>query len=176
MMHVTSGQRTRALEDLNSHQGKFSIGNASLSLREFVVKHFDKDYEKLSLHELRDSPVSAISGVSESDAADLQKAFGIKTVGDFATNKYVLLAQAINAFSRFSGKVLDKEFESTEFEKLREKPVSAISGISEGDAALLKKTFGIDTVAELAENKYVQIAQLATIPVSMIEFLAAASS
>ncbi len=147
-----------------------------MSIREFIIKHFDKDFEKLSLHELRDSPLSAISGVSESDAADLQKAFGIKTVGDLATNKYVLLAQAINAFSRFSGKVLDKEFESVEFEKLRDKPVSAISGISEGDAALLKKTFGIDTIAELAESKYVQIAQLATIPVSMMEFLAAASS
>jgi predicted RecB family nuclease len=147
-----------------------------LSLREFVVKYFDKDYEKLSLQRLRDSPVSAISGVSESDAANLQKTFGIKTVGDLATNRYVLLAQAINAFSRFSGKVLDKEFESSEFEKLREKPVSAISGISESDAALLKKAFGIDTIAELAENKYVQIAQLTTIPVSMIEFLAAANS
>jgi len=147
-----------------------------LSLREFVVKYFDKDYEKLSLQRLRDSPVSAISGVSESDAANLQKTFGIKTVGDLATNRYVLLAQAINAFSRFSGKVLDKEFESSEFEKLREKPVSAISGISESDAALLKKAFGIDTIAELAENKYVQIAQLTTIPVSMIEFLATANS
>ena len=146
-----------------------------MSLKEFVVKYFDRDYEKLSLKELRDSPVSAISGVSESDAADLQKAFGIRTVGDFATNRYVLLAQAINAFSRFSGKVLDKEFESAEFEKLREKPVSAISGISEGDAALLKKTFGIDTIAELAENKHVQIAQLTTIPVSMMELLGAAS-
>lgn len=146
-----------------------------MNLREFIVKYFDKAYEKRSLQELRDSPVAAISGVSESDAADLQKAFGIKTVGDLATNKYVLLAQAINAFSRFSGKVLDQEFESAEFQELRDKPVSAISGISEGDAKLLKKTFGIDTIAELAENKYVQIAQLATIPISMMELLATAS-
>ena len=147
-----------------------------MSLREFVVRYFDKAYEKLSLKELRDSPVSAISGVSESDASGLKKAFGIKTVGDFATNRYILVAQAINAFSRFSGKVLDKKFESAEFEKLREKPVMAISGISKGDAALLKKTFGIDTIGELAESKYVQIAQLTTIPVSMMELLAASSS
>lgn len=146
-----------------------------LSLQEFIVKYFDKTYEHLPLKELRDAPVSAMSGVSEADATDLEKAFGIKTVGNFATNKYVLLAQAINAFSRYSGKVLDKEFESAEFEKLREKPVSAISGISEGDAALLKKAFGIDTIGELAENKYVQIAQLTTIPVSMMELLAASS-
>jgi len=147
-----------------------------LSLREFVIKYFDKAYENLSLKELRDAPVSAISGVSETDAADLKKAFGINTVGDFATNKYVLLAQAINAFSRYSGKVLDKEFESAEFEKLREKPVYAISGISENDALLLKKAFGIDTIGELAENKYVQIAQLTTIPAAIMELLVASTS
>jgi predicted RecB family nuclease len=81
------------------------------------------------------------------------------------------LAQAINAFSKYSGKILDKEFEAAEFEELREKPVSAVSGISEGDAALLKRAFGIDTIAELAENKYVEIAQLVTIPVSLEELL-----
>lgn len=144
-----------------------------MSLREFIVKYFDKAYEQFSLKELRDAPVSAMSGVSEADAADLKKAFGINTVKDFATNKYILLAQAINAFSRYSGKVLDKEFESAEFKKLREKPVSAISGISEDDAALLRKAFGINTIAELAENKYVQIAQLTTIPVSLMELLEA---
>ena len=142
-----------------------------MSVREFVVKYFDKAYEHLSLRELRDAPVSAISGVSETDAADLKQAFGIKTVGDFATNKYILLAQAVNAFSKYSGKILDKEFEAPEFEELRNKPVSAISGISEGDAALLKRAFGIDTIAELAENKYARIAQLVTIPASIMELL-----
>jgi len=163
------------LENLNSFPDNFDAEMKRLSLREFVVKYFDKAYEHLSLRELRGVPVSAISGVSEADAADLKNAFGIKTVGDFATNKNVLLAQAINAFSRYSAKVLDKEFESTEFEKLREKPVFAISGVSEGDAALLKKAFGIDTIGELAENKYVQIAQLATIPMSLMELLEASS-
>lgn len=147
-----------------------------MSLREFIVKYFDKTYENLPLKELRDSPVSAISGVSEADATKLEKAFGIKTVGDFATNKNVLIAQAINAFSKYSGRVLDKEFESADFQKLRDKPVSAISGISESDAALLKKAFGIETIADLAENKYVQITQLATIPISMIELLASSGA
>ncbi len=131
-----------------------------MSVPEFIVKYFDKEYEKLSLEELCGAPVSAISGVSESDAADLKKAFGINTVADLAANKYVLLAQGINFFSKFSGKILDKEFEATEFKELRGKPVSAISGISENDAALLKKAFGINTIQDLAENKYVGISQL----------------
>ena len=142
-----------------------------MSAPEFVVKFFDKKYEKLSFEELCKAPVSAISGVSESDAADLKKAFGITTVEELATNKYVLLAQGINSFSKHSGKILDKEFESTEFEELRKKPVSAISGISEGDAVLLKTAFGINTIQELAENKYVMIAQLVTTLASLAKIL-----
>jgi predicted RecB family nuclease len=126
---------------------------------EFIVKFYDKAYEDKSIEELVDAPVSAISGVSDSDAVDLKEAFGIETVGDLATNGYVKLAQGITCFSGCSGQILDKAFESTEYEKLAQKPVSAISGISDNDAALLKKAFGIDTIQELAENKYVLIAQ-----------------
>lgn len=126
---------------------------------EFIVKFYDKAYEDKSIEELVYAPVSAISGVSDSDAADLKEAFGIETVEDLATNGYVKLAQGINCFSGCSGQILDKAFESTEYEKLAQKPVSAISGISDNDAALLKKAFGIDTIQELAENKYVLIAQ-----------------
>jgi predicted RecB family nuclease len=133
----------------------------------FIVKFFDKAYEEKNILELSKAPVAAISGVSESDSEDLKKAFGIKTVEDLANNKYVKLAQGINFFSTCSGEILDKEFESKEFENLAEKPVSAISGISEADSALLKKAFGIDTIRELAENKFVAIAQ-ATISLSSL--------
>jgi len=137
----------------------------------FIVKFFDKAYEDKGIVELVKAPVSAISGVSESDAEDLRKAFGIKTVEDLATNGYVRLAQGINCFSACSGQILDKEFESKEYEDLAENPVSAISGISEGDAALLKKAFGIDNIRELAENKYVLIAQATVTLTSLVQFL-----
>ena len=137
----------------------------------FIVKFFDKAYEDKSILELAKAPVAAISGVSESDAEDLKKAFGIKTVEDLATNKYVRSAQGINCFSACSGEILDREFESKEYENLAEKPVSAISGVSEGDAALLKKAFGIDTIRELAENKYVAIAQATVSLASLVQIL-----
>lgn len=137
----------------------------------FIVKFFDKAYEDENILELAKAPVAAISGVSESDAEDLKKAFGIKTVEDLATNKYVRLAQGINCFSACSGEILDREFESKEYENLAEKPVSAISGVSEGDAALLKKAFGIDTIRELAENKYVAIAQATVSLSSLVQIL-----
>lgn len=86
-----------------------------------------------------------------------------------AENKYVLLAQAINTFSKYSGKILDKEFNSAEFEDLRKKPVSTISGVSDSDATLLKNAFGINTIQDLAENKYIKIAQLVTVNSRLFE-------
>ncbi len=49
--------------------------------------------------------------------------------------------------------------------------MSAISGISESDAVLLKKAFGIDTIQELAENKYVMAAQFVTALASLAKIL-----
>jgi hypothetical protein len=53
----------------------------------------------------------------------------------------------------------DKKFEQQEFNDLAEAPVEAIQGLSESDADALKQALGIDTVRELAEHKFVRIAQ-----------------
>ncbi len=147
-----------------------------MSVREYILKSFDKEYEQKSLPELRKAPVSALSGISQNDADSLKAAFGIDTVGELALNKYVLLSQAINVFSTCSGKILDKEFNSAEFEELRKKPVSAISGVSEADATLLKNSLGINTIQDLAENKYVRIAQLINMSASLFEMANTAQS
>jgi hypothetical protein len=55
----------------------------------------DKAYESSTLAELVDAPVSALAGVSDSDADLLAQAFNIKTVGDLAGNKYFRAASAI---------------------------------------------------------------------------------
>lgn len=137
----------------------------------FIVKFFDKAFEDKNIVELAKAPVSAISGVSESDEMDLKKAFGIKTVEDLANNKFVKLAQGINFFSSCSGQILDKEFESKDFENLADKPVSAISGISDGDSILLKNAFGINTIREFAENKFVAIAQATISLANLVQIL-----
>lgn len=61
-----------------------------------ISKFLDKDFAEKSLDELVKAPVSALKGVSEADGEALQKAFNIKSIGDLATNKFVLWAQAIN--------------------------------------------------------------------------------
>ena len=138
----------------------------------FIVKFYDKDYEEKKIEELAGVPVEAISGVSESDAKDL-KSLGIETVEDLALNKYVLFAQGINCLSACASDMGDTDvhFYFDEIEELAEQPVSSIEGISEGDADLLKKAFGIDNIKELAENKYVAIAQSTVNLASLVQFL-----
>ena len=142
-----------------------------MEVSEFIVKFYVKDYEDQGIEELTKAPVFAISGVSKSDAADLKNAFDIETVEDLAKNKYVRLAQGITCFSECQGQVLDRAFESQEFQNLASKPVSAISGISDADAALLKQAFGIESIKDLAENKYVSIAQTTVAMASLCQYL-----
>jgi len=51
-------------------------------------------------------------------------------------------------------KILDKAYESSSLAEILAAPVSAIAGISDADAELLGKAFGIKTVADLGTNKY----------------------
>jgi hypothetical protein len=60
-----------------------------------IDKYVTKKYEKMTLKEIANSPVDAISGISEGDAKLLKEAFHVKTVLDLAKLKYVKWAQAI---------------------------------------------------------------------------------
>lgn len=56
-------------------------------------------------------------------------------------------------------KFFDKQYEQQDFNELADAPVDAISGLSDKDAEALKSALGIKTIRDLAENKYVLIAQ-----------------
>jgi hypothetical protein len=64
-----------------------------------IDKFVDKKYETMTLRELANSPVDAISGISEGDAKLLKEAFNVKTVSDLANLNYVKRAQAICALA-----------------------------------------------------------------------------
>ena len=140
----------------------------------FIVKFYDKKYEELSILELVDAPVEAISGVSDGDADKLRKAFNIKTVGDLASHKYIKYAQALTSYADCSGDLLDKEYEAN-IVSLADEPVDAIQGISDGDAELLKAAFNIKTIRDLATNKYVAVAEVTLSLATMVALLATLS-
>lgn len=55
----------------------------------------DKSYEDQTLDEVLAAPVSALAGVTNSDADHLAAAFNIRTVADLGRNKYFAAAQAM---------------------------------------------------------------------------------
>jgi hypothetical protein len=57
-------------------------------------------------------------------------------------------------------KILMKEYESKSLDELLAAPVTALAGVSEGDAEHLKAAFNIKTVADLAHNKQFNAATL----------------
>jgi hypothetical protein len=56
-------------------------------------------------------------------------------------------------------KALDKAYESKSLTELLDAPVSALAGVSDGDAERLDAAFGIKTVRDLGTNKYFKLAQ-----------------
>jgi hypothetical protein len=56
-------------------------------------------------------------------------------------------------------KALDKAYESKSLTELLDAPVSALAGVSDGDAEHLAAAFGIKTVRDLGTNKYFKLAQ-----------------
>ncbi len=62
---------------------------------ESLIHILDKAHEKKTLKEIVTLSPAALQGVSEKDAELLKEAFGIKTIEDLATSKYVRWAQAL---------------------------------------------------------------------------------
>ncbi len=55
-------------------------------------------------------------------------------------------------------KALDKAYEGKSLEEILDAPVSALAGVSDGDAEKLEAAFGIKTVRDLGSNKYFAVA------------------
>ncbi|MFE0156301.1 hypothetical protein ACFWY5_54865 [Nonomuraea sp. NPDC059007] len=62
-------------------------------------KLLDKAYEETSLDKLPDAPVAALNGVSKSDAEALEKAFGVKTIGDLGRLSAIRAAVTITTLA-----------------------------------------------------------------------------
>ncbi len=60
-----------------------------------LATFLDKEWESKSLAEVLKAPVSALQGVSDSDADLLMQAFNVKTIGDLGKNKYFRAAQLL---------------------------------------------------------------------------------
>ncbi|QDY09361.1 hypothetical protein FJK98_21195 [Micromonospora sp. HM134] len=50
--------------------------------------------------------------------------------------------------------LVDKAYQDKTLTEIVDAPVSALAGVSDGDAKLLKEAFGITTVGDLGRNPY----------------------
>jgi hypothetical protein len=66
------------------------------------------------------------------------------------------------AVSANLAKLLDKQYEDLALEDLLDAPVTALAGVSEGDAELLANAFNVKTVRDLGTNKYFRTAAALT--------------
>jgi len=62
-----------------------------------------RGYETRTLAEISRSPVSALEGLTPRHARLLEEAFGVRTVEDLASLRYVEIARAIAVLSRYEG-------------------------------------------------------------------------
>lgn len=136
-----------------------------------IEKMLDKAYEKKPIEEIVKAPISALQGISEKTANSIKRSLKAKTIGDFATNKYVLWAQGISLLadehlvvkdSLDLPSMLDKAWENKPIKEIVDAPVSALQGISERAAEELKKSLKVNTIREFANSKYVRFAQIIT--------------
>lgn len=90
--------KIKTVEDLacNSH---VYVAQSLTRLSKMATKSLDKKYKPEKFKKLGNLPVEAIKGITKEDAKLLYKAFKIKTIKDFATNKYVEIAQNLYTLS-----------------------------------------------------------------------------
>jgi hypothetical protein len=60
-------------------------------------------------------------------------------------------------------KYVDKAHEQQEFSALAELPIDALQGVSKADAEAIQKAFGVKTIRQLAEHKFIKAAQAITL-------------
>ena len=58
---------------------------------------------------------------------------------------------------------VDKAHEGKEFADLAELPIDALQGVSAADAAAIQQAFGVKTIRQLAEHKFIRAAQAITL-------------
>ena len=63
------------------------------------------------------------------------------------------------AISADLGQFLDREWEDKSLTEILKAPVSALHGVSEGDAEALRSAFNVKTVGDLGKNKFFRAAQ-----------------
>ncbi|MEM1575310.1 MAG: hypothetical protein QXF09_04465 [Nitrososphaerota archaeon] len=86
--------KIKTIEDLACNPFVY-VAQSLVNLSKMATKSLDKKYKPEKFKKLGNLPIEAIKGISKEDAKLLYKAFKIKTIKQFALNKYVEIAQKL---------------------------------------------------------------------------------
>jgi hypothetical protein len=128
----------------------------------------DPAHANLSFREIAALPLGALAGMSHAQGKQLMDALDARTIGDVATSRYVMWAQAIVTLAKVEtsdlptpalANALDPSWQKKRLRDLAEASPAALAGLSEKEARILADSFGIRTIAELANHAHVRKAQ-----------------
>jgi hypothetical protein len=129
----------------------------------------DPAHANLSFREIAAMPLGALAGVSQTEGKQLMDALDARTIGDFATCRQLMWAQAIITLAKVEksdlptpalANALDPSWQKKRMRDLTDASPAALAGLSEKEARILAESFGIRTIAELANHPHVRKAQV----------------
>lgn len=122
-----------------------------------------KAYEGYTPVELANAPVAALRGISEATGRKLKSAFGMDTIRDLASSEVFEQADGIvtlaDAEAERGAATGFSERRASPLEKLASGPLSRIDGVTPHQARVLLHTLKIDTVRDLAGNRFFRLAR-----------------
>lgn len=130
----------------------------------------DKSAEHLSFRDLAAASPGVFAGMSDQRADLLGKALGVKTVRDLARHRIVRWAQAVSrlaAYEKASGPranpglapIFDTTVEHKSLSEIARLSPTVFAGFSREEAGYLMKALDIETIDQLAGNRFVVWAQ-----------------
>lgn len=122
-----------------------------------------KAYEGYTPVELADAPVAALRGISAATGRKLKSAFGMDTIRDMASNEFFEQADGIvtlaDAEADRGGATHDPGRRPSSLEQLAAGPLARMEGVTPHQARVLQHTLKIDTVRDLAGNRFFRLAR-----------------
>jgi hypothetical protein len=159
------GALTNSLgEILENGNGRSALNEQPPILHERMEIHggLVKAYEGKTPAELAEAPVAALKGISQATGERFRSAFGMACLRDMANNDLFRQADGIvtlAAAERSSGQGDDSPGRRGALADLASGSVRQLEGIASHQVVILRDALGVETVRDLAENKFFRLAR-----------------
>ncbi len=113
-----------------------------------------KAFNRMSAVDLAQHPIAALKGISQATGERFESACGISSIGEMANSDLFKQADGIVTLAD-----AERSGEHGALTKLAEGSVRGLDGITSREIAALRDLFRIETIRDLAENKFFRLAR-----------------